>query len=830
MMFSRFLVKLIKKPVLFLSPVFLLQFTIASAQNVFTFKSGLIVNNVHQYVREALFTDHLAYQLNNGTLKKPTNGNTLFTDQKGQASIWKTLIADTGNRFKSRALVYGYLYLTYNSASVQTALLNITSNQMVYVNGEPRAGDLYGFGYLALPIQLKKGLNEFYVRGSSFSAGNGIVAKLNFQPQKVFLNIGDLTLPNAVIGQQNDKLRGAVVVVNATAKPFKNLKIKSALLGKELISNLPEIPAMTTRKVGFLFNAANISQKGKYDCFLSLMQGSQQLNQQNIKVEMMNADEDYNSTFISKIDGSTQYYSVSPQKQPGKTPPALYLSVHGAGVEAINQARAYGSKTEGVLITPTNRRPRGFNWEDWGRIDAMEVLNITKKIFNPDTNRIYLTGHSMGGHGTWFLGATYPGKWAAIAPCSGYPTLAAYGSADGKIPDSAGKSPLEHLLLQASNASNVLELAHNYTAAGVYIHHGDSDKVVSVEYARQMLRLLVTFHKDLGYHEQPGGEHWYGDISVDWPPIFDFFNRHTIPADSIVETINFTTANTAVSSKLHWASILQQMQTLKYSRINIMRDKKLKTISGITENVAVLGLSLNDFKAGQQVFIKLDGGNTINYTVKEASDLYLSKTNNQWQISVKPNILNKGIVRNGTFKEPFNHRMVFVYGTKGNVDENHWAYNKARFDAESWYYRGNGAVDIVADKDFKASAYPDRGVILYGNLTTNSAGKNLLKNCPVKVSRDNIKVGNASFNGDNLSAYFIWPRADSKTASVAVISGSGLKGMRAAEANQYLAAGSGFPDFMIFSADLPENGSKAVKVAGFYNNQWALNNSQTVVQ
>lgn len=433
-------------------------------------------------------------------MKTPVNGNTLFTDQKGQASIWKTLDADTGNRFKSRSLINGYLYLTYNSASAQTALLNITNNQMVYVNGEPRAGDLYGFGYLSLPIQLKKGLNEFYVRGSSFSAGNGITAKLSFKPQKIFLNTGDLILPNAVFGQQNNRLRGAVVVVNATVKLLKNLSIKSSLSGEELTAGLPEIPAMTTRKVGFLFDAAGISQKGKYDCVLRLMQGNQQLNQQTISIAMMNADENYNATFISEIDGSTQYYSVSPQKWPGKTPLALYLSVHGAGVEAINQARAYGSKTEGVLITPTNRRPRGFNWEDWGRIDAMEVLGITKKIFNPDTNRIYLTGHSMGGHGTWFLGATYPGKWAAIAPCSGYPTLAAYGSADGKIPDTTGKSLLEHLLLQASNGSNVLELAHNYTTAGVYIHHGDSDKVVSVEYARQMLRLLATFYKDLGYH------------------------------------------------------------------------------------------------------------------------------------------------------------------------------------------------------------------------------------------------------------------------------------------------------------------------------------------
>ena len=54
--------------------------------------------------------------------------------------------------------------------------------------------------------------------------------------------------------------------------------------------------------------------------------------------------------------------------------------------------------------------------------------------------------------------------------------------------------------------------------------------------------------------------------------------------------------------------------------------------------------------------------------------------------------------------------------------------------------------------------------------------------------------------------------------------------MHAAEANQYLAAGSGFPDFMIFTADLPEVGSKAVKQAGFYSNSWSLQNAQTITQ
>ena len=118
----------------------------------------------------------------------------------------------------------------------------------------------------------------------------------------------------------------------------------------------------------------------------------------------------------------------------------------------------------------------------------------------------------MGGHGTWFLGATYADKWAAIAPCAGYPTLKAYGSADGLIPDSAG-SPIEQMLLRSGNQSDVPRLGSNYKPLGIYIFHGDEDETVPVSYARQMRKLLADFHTDMSYYEYPGGGHWFGDKS-----------------------------------------------------------------------------------------------------------------------------------------------------------------------------------------------------------------------------------------------------------------------------------------------------------------------------
>jgi len=202
--------------------------------------------------------------------------------------------------------------------------------------------------------------------------------------------------------------------------------------------------------------------------------------------------------------------------------------------------------------------------------------------------------------------------------------------------------------------------------------------------------------------------------------------------------------------------------------------------------------------------------------------LYLKNSAGKWEISEVPNLSDKGTVRNGTFKEPFNNRMVYVYGTSGNKAENEWAYNKARFDAEMWYYRGNGAVDIVSDREFDLVKYGDRGIIIYGNADTNRAWRTLLTASPIQVSRNRIQLGSDVMEGADLGAYFMVPRADNPSLGVAVISGTGLAGLHAANANQYFAGGSGFPDYVIFTADLPINGVDAIKATGFYKNDWSL--------
>ena len=789
----------------------------AAAEEQFHFREGLAVGNCHNYGRQGFYADQFAWRYFQPGFRVPQAGDLLFTDSLGRTAVWKEITADSTGHFRGRQAVNGYLYLSTLSPREQNVILNISGNTMFYLNGEPHAGDAYGDKWLYTPVRLKKGANHIFIRTGVM--GSGVSARIIFPESPVLIKGDDATLPDIVEGISSTPLMGAVVVVNSSSRPLERLTFRSTIAGKEMVTEVPGILPLSSRKVMFRFDASGVQGPEPAECRLVLMSAGKEIAQGAVTVDPVAADKPYRCTFISTIDGSLQYYAINPRKGGSEPGRALFLSVHGAGVEAIGQARAYAAKEEGDLVAPTNRRPRGFNWEDWGRTDALEVLALATAKFHPASDRIYLTGHSMGGHGTWYLGATFPGKWAAIAPCAGYPSLLGYASADGKIPQ-PGENINEQNLYRASNGSNVFELAKNYGASGIYIHHGDDDRTVSVEYARQMREVLGKFHTDFCYYEYPGGSHWWGSGSVDWAPLFSFFGSHPRIPDSLRNTIDFTTANPAVSSGTAWVTILQQKEPLEYSRVRLIRDLRKGFISGKTENVNALTLDLKGWK-GPVVTLDLDGSR-LEIRGENRDSLVTLVRDGAWRQGMPPGPEQKGRHRNGTFKEPFNHLMVFVYGTSGTREENAWALAKARFDAETWYYRGNGSVDIVADRDFKPADYPDRGIILFGNAITNSAWSALLGSCPIQVTRGSLTMGDKTFTGDHLGAYLMYPRPGSDTLTVGAITGTGLPGMQAAYANQYFTGGSGFPDFTIFTADMVRDGVSGILDAGFFDNHWKL--------
>ncbi len=822
------------------------------AQKKHTFTEGLFLQIPFNYGREAVYADSFLGQFYQNSIENPAEGKSWTGDTE---SSWMKITADTAGFFRPQRNAGGnlsnpnnppgpgriavqtenvprtpvpqrrgfgssYLYFTYQAAKNQDAVLNIKGNSAVVVNGELHAGDPYRMGWLNIPVRLKKGKNEFYVRGTF------VAAELVFPEKPLFLATEDLTLPDIVAGRDNAALLLGVTVVNATDKAMTNTIIRTTVAGKSLEREIPAIAPHSTRKVMAAIDGSGVQQTGDIAASISLVQGAKVKDEQVISLRSLDNSQAYRITFVSEIDGSVQYYAVNPAIGGDAADKGLFFSVHGAGVEALGQAQAYESKDWGTLVAPTNRRPRGFNWEDWGRLDALEVLSLAKKTIQHDAKRVYLTGHSMGGHGTWFLGATYPDKWAAIAPCAGYPTLKGYGSADGIIPDQGGNT-LENTLLRSSNQSDVIAYATNYKPLGVYVLHGDADRTVPVTYARQMRAVLGSFHPDFNYYEYPGGSHWYSNESVDWKPLFDYFKWHQRKSDSEVNEVDFKTSNPGISASYYWATIYQQEKALDYSHIQLTRDLEKRQIIGKTDNVKMLKLDVSNFGQEGMVTIVLDSLSQIESSLAQVQDghIYLLKQSENWHIVAAPNLADKGPHRNGTFKEAFQHNMVYVYGTNGTAEENAWAWEKVRYDAESWYYRGNGSFDIVADKDFDPAKYADRNIILVGNAKTNSAWSMLLADCPIQVDAGTLKMGEKVLSAKDFGGYFVWPKSGSTSHSIGVITGTGITGMKAATANQYFAGASGFPDYMFFSIDMLTKGASGLVDVGFFNNDWTLADS-----
>ena len=257
-------------------------------------------------------------------------------------------------------------------------------------------------------------------------------------------------------------------------------------------------------------------------------------------------------------------------------------------------------------------------------------------------------------------------------------------------------------------------------------------------------------------------------------------------------------------------------------------DSQARRFNGKTENVARLALDCGHLTAGEPIQVELDGDKIVDIpwpTVPEGNEeirIWLQRANGKWSIAARPATSLKGPHRSGPFKDAFRNRVVFVYATHGTPEENAWSLAKARFDAETFWYRGNGSIDLIADSEFDARKEPDRNVVLYGNADTNSAWQPLLVGSPVQVRRSEVEVGDRVESGDNLGCLFIRPRPGSDTASVGVISGTGVTGMRVTDRLPYFVSGVAYPDCFIFDSKILTMVSSGIHAAGFFGNDWSI--------
>jgi len=209
---------------------------------------------------------------------------------------------------------------------------------------------------------------------------------------------------------------------------------------------------------------------------------------------------DLHKAYRSGVDNSLQPYRVYvPNSYDGTKSYPLIIALHGMGGDENSYFDSYQqglfktlAEKHGYLVACPKGRQSASMYVGAAEKDVMDVLAEMRRVYKVDASRVYLTGHSMGGYGTWSLAMSHPDVFAALAPISG-----------GGIP--AGMARLK----------NVPQI----------VIHGDDDKTVPVERSREMVEAGKKAGAEIKYIEVKGGSH----VSVAapaFPDIFDFFDAH----------------------------------------------------------------------------------------------------------------------------------------------------------------------------------------------------------------------------------------------------------------------------------------------------------------
>jgi predicted peptidase len=231
---------------------------------------------------------------------------------------------------------------------------------------------------------------------------------------------------------------------------------------------------------------------------------------------------------IVSVDGETYRYQVFvPQTYTSHKKWPVVLFLHGVGergedglqqtdIGIAHAIRKDASRFPFIVVIPQCRKDQRWIHPAM-QAQALAALEQSIKEFHGDRERIYLTGLSMGGYGTWDMTAKYPGKFAAYVPiCGGI-----YGPA--KVPEAhvgvAGDPNI---------ADPYAETARRIGSVPVWIFHGDADDTVPVEESRKMAAALRTTNGNVRYTEYPGVGHNAWDKAYAEPELIPWLLAQTL--------------------------------------------------------------------------------------------------------------------------------------------------------------------------------------------------------------------------------------------------------------------------------------------------------------
>ncbi|MCZ6690874.1 MAG: hypothetical protein O7H41_14875 [Planctomycetota bacterium] len=355
----------------------------------------LVLGPLPGWGRRPFAPNPLAEQyLLSGEAWAPKEGDTVTWPRNGTVT-WRRL--DSGDD-AGRALRNGFAFATLDLPAAGRFILEGKGTTVTWVNGDPVVGDVYHKGRLRVPVRLRKGENHILAR----AVRGGLQVRLVPAEGPIEFNLRDVMLPHHREDVPLDSW-GAIPVLNTLDRWITGASIQAGGTDHiELMTEpIPPLAPLGVCKVPFRIRCRDgghpvAAEDKSFELPIAVRwEGGSATT--TLRVGVARQGQTYVETFISGIDGSVQHYAVRP---PPRIDPgweyALILTLHGAGVGAHGQANAYVPKDWAFVVAPTNRRSFGFDWEDWGRLDALEVLAEVQKRYPIDRDRVLLGGHSMG--------------------------------------------------------------------------------------------------------------------------------------------------------------------------------------------------------------------------------------------------------------------------------------------------------------------------------------------------------------------------------------------------------------------------------------------------
>ena len=714
----------------------------------------------------------------------------------------------------------GYAYAEFEVPRACRALA-LTHRCGFRLNGLAYTGDSYGRGWMRTPVKLDSGLNRVLLSISGFADRR---VRFMLEPPGAPLRVvgADITAPDPVAGSSLDAPFG-IPVLNTTAQWCDSIRLTvehDTVLGETVFGRLPPLGV---RKVPLRVQLPSLPPDTVPARLVVRARWQDSESVDTLELAVRDPDDTRRETFISAIDGSCQYYGIRYPSDfdPDRNYPVIF-TLHGAGVEARGQANAYKQKDWAFVIAPTNRRPYGFDWQDWGRLDAIEVLDTVLARLPIDPDRVLLTGGSMGGHGCWHVATCHPDRFAVVAPQASWPTHQLYvpwfmqRSSVFAEPDQLAQ---RDAVLRSDNVPAMLPNLSNLPA---FILHGGMDDNVPALHGRNFAVWLDELDYEYRYHEVPDRKHWwtYEDLDItvcDDTALMDYIrDRRRDPGP---RHVRFRTGDLGTTREAYWVSIDRVLRTGRDAEIEAWASDSTVRVS--TRNVAQLSLQLDErlfFPADVELEVNGQGLGTLK-SLPARVTLHLAK--GRWRMGQsRTGKLSKTPSFYGPARQAMFSPFLFVYGTADTALAD-WLRHTATQEAIRWWTRANGDPRVLPDSLVTPALVETHNLVLYGGPDCNRYTRRIARDLPIQVRDGEMSLGNRTL-GTGLAALFVYPNPERPDRLVLVRMGTDRENTRLSSFWGITFSGAGVPDFMVFDRTVRRRAWAGVRAAGFFDPDWRI--------